>query len=818
MAAATGRTVAPEEVASGCLEITVANMANAIKKISVARGHDVADYTLQCFGGAGGQHACLVAEELGISTVLVHPMAGVLSAYGMGLAAVRALRHRQVDLPLDADGGDAAQQVADELRAESRDELRAQGIDAASIEVVVTARLRYVGSMQLLDVPLDAVETMAAAFAEQHRDRFGFDRGDHDLVIDTVSAEAVSRDAAVPDAGVSEDGPRDHTTTPTSDPATVRMWSAGDWADAPLLTRSDLGDGRRVAGPALIVEATTTTVVEAGWEVHVDDVGNLVLSATSTSRASTTDPSVVDPVRLEVMGNLFMNVAEQMGATLANTAYSVNIKERLDFSCALFDRDGALVANAPHVPVHLGSMGESVRAVVRHRTRGDGTLDMRPGDAFATNNPFDGGTHLPDVTVVSPVFDGAGNEVLFYVGSRGHHADIGGRTPGSSPPDSTTIDEEGVVLDCLQVVEAGTFLRADVEAALTEAPLPVRNVAHNLADLEAQVAANETGIAELRAIVERVGVDVVRAYMGHLQDYAEGAVGRVVDRLTDGSFTLPMDNGAQVVVAVRVDHDRRRATFDFTGTSAQDPGNRNAPRAVVRAAVLYVLRCLVAEDIPLNEGCLRGIDIVAPAGSMVAPEPPAAVVAGNTEVSQAVTEALFGAVGVLAGSQGTMNNLMYGNERHQNYETLCGGTGAGPGFDGADAVHSHMTNTRLTDPEVLEARLPVRVQRMEVRTGSGGEGRHRGGDGVVRALEFLEPMTVTIVASNRRSQPFGLDGGLPGASGVDRLVRADGTVEALAPHSQVEVSAGDVIEMSTPGGGGYGAPGSGDVAADHGDR
>ncbi len=806
VAEATGRPTTPEEVADGCLEIIVANMANAIKQISVARGHDAADYTLQCFGGAGGQHACLVAEALGIETVLVHPLAGVLSAYGMGLAAVRALRHRQVDQVLDADGVRAAEDVAEGLLRDARDELRGQGIDDDAMEVVVTARLRYAGSMQLLDVPLGPPDAMLAAFSSQHRDRFGFERSDRDLVIDTVSAEAVSHDAAVPDAGPAGASPATPAAERAEVPRTVRMWSAGGWHDAPLLTRHGLSGGRAVSGPALVVEATTTTVVEAGWDVHVDALGNLVLTATAASTTRADDLTEVDPVRLEVMGNVFMSVAEQMGATLANTAYSVNIKERLDFSCAVFDRDGALVANAPHVPVHLGSMGESVRAVIRHRTRSDGTLDMRPGDAFAINNPFDGGTHLPDVTVVSPVFDDAGTEVLFHVGSRGHHADIGGRTPGSSPPDSTTIDEEGVVLDCLQVVEAGTFLRAEVEAALTEAPLPVRNVAHNLADLEAQVAANETGIAELRRMVDRVGVDVVAAYMRHLQDYAEAAVRRVVDRLDDGAFTLPMDNGAQITVAVRVDRDARRATFDFTGTSAQDPGNRNAPRAVVRAAVLYVLRCLVAEDIPLNEGCLRGIEIIAPAGSMVDPAPPAAVVAGNTEVSQAVTEALFGAVGVLAGSQGTMNNLIYGNDRHQNYETLCGGTGAGRGFDGASAVHSHMTNTRLTDPEVLEARLPVRVRRMQVRAGSGGEGRHRGGDGVIRALEFLEPMTVTIVASNRRTQPFGLVGGGPGASGIDLIIRADGTTEQLAPHAEVEVAAGDVIEMHTPGGGGHGAP------------
>ena len=601
----------------------------------------------------------------------------------------------------------------------------------------------------------------------------GFVDARRGLVIEAVSVEAAGgrrRPARAPT-------PAGMDATPDDTTVTIRMRSAGEWHEAPLHHRIMLQPGNVVEGPALIVEDTATTVVDIGWRAAVDEARNLVLTRAVARPTRTAAGTDVNPILLEVFNNLFMSVAEQMGVTLANTAYSVNIKERLDFSCALFDADGNLVANAPHVPVHLGSMGASVRTVAR---RNAGRL--RPGDAFMLNNPFEGGTHLPDVTVVAPVFDEPGETILFWVGARGHHADIGGRTPGSSPPDSRTLDEEGVVIDNFHVLAGGRFRENAVRELLATGPHPCRDIDRNVADLKAQLAATATGIAEIRRMVDRYGLDVVQAYMRHVQANAEESVRRVIDVLAEGSFRYPLDNGSHIDVAVRVDRVARSATIDFTGTSEQDSGNHNAPLAVCRAAVLYVFRTLVGDEIPLNDGCMRALEVIAPAGTIVNPRPPAAVVAGNTEVSQAITDALLGALGAVAGSQGTMNNFIYGNERHQNYETICGGTGAGPTFDGASAVQSHMTNTRMTDPEVLEQRLPVRIEEMRIRQGSGGSGLHRGGDGVVRRVRFLEPMTVTIVSSNRVNRPFGVDGGEDGASGRNAVERANGLVEELTGH------------------------------------
>ena len=807
--------VAPESVAEGFLDIAVANMANAIKKISVMQGHDVTEYTLHAFGGAGGQHACRVADELGMETILLHPFAGVLSAYGMGLAAVRAMREQQVDVLLDRDGLSRAREVADQLAQEAGAELADQGLDPSAAEVSRRAHVRYLGSEQVLTIGLADVPAMATDFGEQHRQRFGFDAPDRALEIAAVIVEAAADPAAGP--GAAGAGPRADEVDVHTQGGGARAVSpagagprAGEVDVHPQSSDGPRTPGTVVTGPALLAEDTGTVVVDEGWQAEVDEACNLVMTRVTPRPSRLAVGTGVDPVLLEVFNNLFMSIAEQMGGTLANTSRSVNIKERLDFSCALFDADGMLVANAPHVPVHLGSMGVSVRSVIE-ANRDSG---IRPGDSWMLNNPFAGGTHLPDVTVVAPVFAPEADqdaEPIFWVGSRGHHADIGGRTPGSSPPDSTHIDQEGVVLDNVRVLDEGRFLEDEVRRVLTEdASFPVRNVEQNLADLRAQVAANQTGIAEIIGMVERYGLDVVQAYMRHVQDNAEESVRRVIDVLGqrfgqgDGAFTLDLDGGQQIRVAITVDREARRATIDFTGTSDQDQGNRNAPLAVCRAAVLYVFRTLVDDDIPLNEGCLRAIDIVAPEGTIVNPTFPAAVVAGNTEVSQAITDALYGALGTVAGSQGTMNNLMYGNDEHQNYETICGGTGAGPDFDGASAVQSHMTNTRMTDPEVLEQRLPVRIDELGIRRDSGGAGRHRGGDGAVRRLRFLEPMTVTLVASNRVQRPFGQGGGQPGQPGRNVLERADGTVRDLGGDAEVEVQPGDVILIETPGGGGYG--------------
>ena len=782
VSAATGKTLTPTELAEGFLAVAVDNMAHAIKKISVERGHDVKDYTLQCFGGAGGQHACLVADALGMTRVLIHPFAGVLSAYGMGLAELRALREAQVDGPLD---DPRAEGIAATLAAEAAAELAAQA--SGDPQIVTRAHLRVTGSHQTLDVAFGAPSAMARDFAAAHHARFGFAPTSGALVIDMITVEAVLESGESP----ASFPPADTDAAPR---AHVEVRAQG-WGRVPLFDRANLSASDTIDGPAIITEPTGTNVIEPGWRAGLDGFGNLVLQRLETSARSEDVGTDVDPIRLEVMSNLFMAIAEQMGATLANTAWSVNIKERFDFSCAIFDATGNLVANAPHVPVHLGSMSDSVREVIaRNRA-------VREGDAFALNSPYQGGTHLPDVTVITPVFvDG---KAAYWLGSRGHHADIGGRTPGSGPPDSRTLDDEGVVIDNLHLVRAGHFDEEALRAALTTARYPARNVAQNIADLQAQVAANETGKRALLDVVDRLGEPAVTAYMAHVQTNAAAAVRTVIDSLSEGAFTYEMDDGAQIHVAVSVDRHARRACIDFTGTSAQREGNFNAPLAISRAVVLYVFRTLVGKNIPLNEGCLAPLDIVVPEGCMLNPRAPAAVIAGNTEVSQAACNALFGALGVIAGSQGTMNNFVWGNAEFQNYETIAGGTGAGPDFDGCDAVQSHMTNTRMTDPEILEARFPVRLEEFSIRHGSGGAGRHRGGDGAVRKLRFLAPVTVTTLSSHRRVPPFGVGGAQGGAVGLNYAELPDGTRVNLAGNDEIDLPAGSVFVMETPGGGGF---------------
>jgi 5-oxoprolinase (ATP-hydrolysing) len=771
-------------VADGFLRIAVDNMANAIKKISVQRGHDVTGYTLQCFGGAGGQHATRVADALGMQRVLLHPLAGVLSAYGMGLAETRSIQERQFDKPLQ--DWDQASSELDGLAMEAANDLGAQGVAVRAVDR--RAHLRYAGSHQALDVPFGPPAALQSAFEALHRARFGFISPERDLLFEMLSAEAVSetglQDAARPPSGLA--GPAGALT----------MWSGG-WSPVPLHDRASLVQGTVLSGPVVIAETTGTIVVEAGWTARVDPLANLVLERTLPLQRPPAAGTKADPVLLEVFNNLFMSVADQMGATLANTAWSVNIKERLDFSCAIFDGQGDLVANAPHVPVHLGSMSHAVKVVMRE-TAGQ----VRPGDAFMLNSPYNGGTHLPDVTVITPVFHG--DRPVFWLGSRGHHADIGGRTPGSSPPDSRDIREEGVLIDVTPLVLAGRFREEETRALLSGGRYPCRAPDQNIADLKAQVAANETGRHALLKVVAAYGPKVVSAYMAHVQRNAEESVRAAIGRLRDGSFTYPMDIGTQIHVRVTVDQARRTATVDFSGTSPQHSGNYNAPLAICRAVVLYVFRTLVGKAIPLNEGCLAPITLIVPEGCMLNPRPPAAVIAGNTEVSQAACNALYGALGVMAASQGTMNNFVWGNAVFQNYETIAGGTGAGPGFAGCDAVQSHMTNTRMTDPEVLEKRFPVRLEQFGIRAGSGGAGQWAGGNGAVRRLRFLAPVTVTTLCSSRVIAPFGAAGGAPGAVGENRVIWPDGRTEDLKGNDERDLPAGAVFEMRTPGGGGWG--------------
>ncbi|MEK9676810.1 MAG: hydantoinase B/oxoprolinase family protein [Rhodospirillaceae bacterium] len=791
---ATGEAKTPKEIAAGFLTIAVENMANAIKKISVQRGYDVTRYALTCFGGAGGQHACQIADTLGMETILIHPLAGVLSAYGMGLAEVRALREAAVELELSAGIASEMKSAVSDLEAAAQAELEDQAIVSDKIAISRRARIRLAGTDTPLEIDFNDVSEMEVAFHEAHRRQFGFADTGRGLIVESLAVEA---------AGTMDVPPEVELPASTGgDPEPLSKAEAyldGAPAETPVFDRAALQPGNEITGPAIIIDPTGTTVLEPGWQAELNTYGHLVLTRAVPRPKRQAIGTDADPVMLEVFNNLFMSVAEQMGAVLSNTASSVNIKERLDFSCAIFDTDAGLIANAPHLPVHLGSMGEAVRAVIDQRR-----ATMEPGDVFALNAPYNGGTHLPDITVITPIFDEAGEELLFYVASRGHHADVGGITPGSIPAFSHTVKEEGVLIDNFQLVSEGRLLEDDLRALLGSGKYPARSPDQNVADFKAQIAANEKGMQELRNMVQMFGLDVVRAYMGHVKDNAAESVRRVLDALPNGSFNLPLDHGGQINVHISVDKTQRRATVDFTGTSAQSDTNFNAPSAICRAAVLYVFRVLVRDDIPLNDGCLEPIDLVIPEGCLLSPKYPAAVVAGNVETSQAVTSALFGATGVLSAGQTTMNNITFGNARHQYYETVCGGSGAGDGFNGTDAVHTHMTNTRLTDPEILEWRFPILLEDFHIKAGSGGAGKYHGGNGAIRRLRFLEAMTASIVSSSRENAPFGLNGGGAAAPGKNYVDRVDGSRTEMKGADQAELIPGDVLVVETPGGGGFG--------------
>ena len=804
IAAATGQPEQdPRAVAEGFLRIAVANMAQAIKQVSIQKGHDPARHALQCFGGAGGQHACLVADALGMDTVFIHPFAGVLSAYGMGLADQSVIREAAVEAPLSADGmTDLSTRVA-ALETEGRAALEQQGADPARLRAEPRLHLRYAGTDTFLPVPFGAYEAVLDGFTEAHRRRFGFATPERPVLVEACVVECIAPGEAVEEPQL----PPRAAGEALAPLATVPLFTEGAEHAAPVFDREALRAGDRIPGPALVRESNATTVIEPGWTAEVTPLNHMVLRRTAPRAAARVEEGAAarpDPVLLELFNSLFMSIAEQTGTVLQNTSLSVNIKERLDFSCAIFDAEGRLVANAPHVPVHLGAMGQSVRTVIASRGK-----TLKPGDVVALNNPYNGGTHLPDITVITPVFDEAGAEILFFVGSRGHHADVGGLTPGSTPPDSATLEEEGVVIDDFLLVDGGRFREAEFRALLTGAKYPARSPDVNVADIKAQVAANETGVQELRRAIGQFGLPTVRAYMRHVMENAEAAVRAVLDRLQDGSFAYTMDDGAPLHVAVRLDRAARRATIDFTGTGPQRPGNFNAPAAVTRAVVLYCFRCLVGEDIPLNDGCLVPLDIIVPEGSFLSPRAGgpgggAAVVAGNTEVSQATANALLAALDACAGAQATMNNLLFGDDQYQYYETVCGGMGAGPGFHGASAVQTHMTNTRMTDPEILELRYPVRLEEFAIRRGSGGAGEWHGGDGARRRIRFLRPMTAIIVASRRNVPPHGLHGGANGAPGRQWVERLDGSVQPLGGRDRAELAAGEVLGLETPGGGGWG--------------
>ncbi|WP_024545266.1 hydantoinase B/oxoprolinase family protein [Picosynechococcus sp. NKBG15041c] len=796
----------PEAVAAGFLAIAVENMSNAIKQISLQRGHDVSDYALCCFGGAGGQHACAIADTLGIKTIVIHPFAGVLSAYGIGLAEIRMLKEKAIEKVLENHLLAELEAKFQELRQQAIAELNQQQPPAqAKIVEARQVHLKYQGTDSILIVNDGDLAAMVAEFAALHQQRYGFTLPDKALIVESISLELICETQAATER------PQPQRTDGTTKPIeTVSMYSTGQWQQTPVYDRAALQPGDVIASPALIIEKTGTNVIEPGWQGRLNTYNHLILEKVQdVSQAiapATADFSQPDPVTLEIFNNLFRAIAEQMGVTLQNTSYSVNIKERLDFSCAIFDPQGHLVANAPHIPVHLGSMGESVQSLIQaHGTH------FQPGDVYMSNNPYNGGTHLPDITVITPVFapaqaDNAMARPLFFVASRGHHADLGGITPGSMPPQSTQIQEEGILIDNVCLVKQGQFQTATVTQLFTEAAYPVRNLTQNLADLQAQIAANAKGLQELQRLVQHYGQAMVLAYMQHVQNNAEQAVKQQLKRLRDGEFTVPLDNGDRLQVKIKINQEQQTAEVDFTGTSPQSKTNFNAPKAVTQAAVLYVFRSLVQDDIPLNHGCLKPINVIIPEGCLLNPRYPAAVVAGNVEVSQNITDCLYGALGVMAASQGTMNNFTFGNAQYQYYETICGGSGAGPNFHGTDAVQTHMTNSRLTDPEVLEWRFPVLLEEFSIRRNSGGLGNFRGGNGVVRRLQFREPMIAAILSSRRQVEPFGLRGGLPGQCGENKLIRSDGTETFLFSTVEVAMEKGDRLEIKTPGGGGYGHP------------
>ncbi len=787
---ADGRSV--EQVAEGFLDVAVEHMAQAIKQISLSRGYDPKDYVLNCFGGAGGQHACLVAERLGIRKILLHPKAGVLSAYGMGMASIQAERQQMFGQVLGEDLVPQLQAAIAELESQTRLELAEQGVEEASVSV--KALLRYQATDTTLSVGYADVDQMLGEFAEAHQRQFGFSAPEKRVVLDTLVVEAQSTEHP-PQAGVSSE-----SGSTTRQVAQTQIFAGGEWHTAPVFELQSLGQGQQLTGPAMVIEPTGTVIIEPRWSGELDRQGNLILSADGVSATEVKADKAVDPVQLEIFNNRYMSIAEQMGIILRNTSQSVNVKERLDFSCAIFDAEGNLVANAPHVPVHLGSMDASVKTII-----GSGQK-INPGDAFVQNNPHSGGSHLPDITVVSPVFDEAGDNALFYVASRAHHEDVGGISPGSMSPFGRTIHEEGILLDNLKLVDRGVFQTSMIEQALGAGPYPARNIAQNVADLMAQVAANAAGAKELLALTQAYGLDVVQSYMDHIQDNAESAVRKVVANLEEGSCTLELDSGARIAVAITVDRSERNVTVDFTGTSAQLDSAFNAPAAVTRAAVLYVLRCLIDDDIPLNAGCMKPVELILPEGSMLNPAFPAAVVAGNVETSQAVTDALFAALGRLGSSQGTMNNLTFGNARYQYYETICSGAPAGPGFEGTSAVHTHMTNTRMTDPEILEQRFPVTLSACRIDRGSGGKGRWNAGDGVTREIVFQEEMDLSVLSEHRRVAPLGYAGGAAGRVGRNGVVRADGSIEDIGGCGHARMTIGDRIVICTPTGGGFGPP------------
>lgn len=802
----TGDRRGPEQVAAGFLSVAIENMAEAIQKISVQKGYHLGEYALCCYGAAGAQHACLLAERLGMPRVLLHPLAGVLSAYGMGLADFRVLKQRALERRWDDIDAAELDQLFLALEGQALAELREQGV--ADPEPVRERRLslRYQGSDTALSVESGPAPLVLAGFEQRYRSRFGFCYADRPICIATIEVECIAGAEQPHPAAPADSEPRDGRPE-----SFARIFSRDDWHAAPVYRRKNLTVGQTVTGPAVVLEPTSTIVVEAGWQAQLQAGGDLLLQACPAAAgdqpspgrdAATISDAVArpDPVLLAIFNQRFMSVAEQMGFVLQNTAHSVNIKERLDFSCALFDADANLIANAPHIPVHLGSMGESVLALLRNRAG-----RFEPDEAYLLNSPYAGGTHLPDITLVTPVFDVAGHELLFFVASRGHHADVGGISPGSMPAHSRDIDDEGVCSAGLKILARGEFQETAIRAWLSDHRHPARNPEQNLADLRAQIAANRKGGEELAALIADYGLPVVSAYMRHVQDHAEACVRALLATLTDGRFEYELDQGAKIAVAITVNRAARTARIDFNGTSPQLADNFNAPAAVCKAAVLYVFRTLLHDDIPLNAGCLKPLDIVIPAGCLLNPRPPAAVVAGNVETSQYVVDALYGALGVVAGSQGTMNNLTFGNQHYQYYETLCGGAGAGSGFHGADAVHTHMTNSRITDPEILEQRFPVVLQAFAIRPGSGGDGQYRGGDGAIRRIEFREAMRVSLLSSHRRLPPFGLHGGAPGAVGINRWLRADGGEQILPGRAEVEVQPGDQLIIETPGGGGFGA-------------
>ncbi len=788
----TGAQPEPEEVAAGFLKIAIESMANAIKKISVQRGYDVSDYVLCCFGGAGGQHACLVADALGIKRVFLHPYAGVLSAYGMGLADTTATRQLAVEKILTNKRMPEIQVSAKQLQNECNDELEQQEIKSLDCQAVWRLHLRYEGSDTALSCNFGTVEEVRKRFETLHQRRFGFISQEKELLVESLEVEVI----------FSGESPDNHTVKLAKNPATEigshLAYMNHQWLGCPLYSRETLSVGQCITGPAVILESTGTNVIEPGWNATITASGDLLLERYQALSQSLAIGTNVDPVMLEIFNNLFMSIAEQMGFVLANTAASVNIKERLDFSCAIFNTEGALVANAPHMPVHLGSMGESIKSVIR------GVKDLSPGDAIIMNAPYNGGTHLPDITIIKPVYDKQNTHLIFYVAARGHHADIGGKTPGSAPADSTRIQEEGIVIDNFKLVEKGEFQEEAIHALLTSGRWPARNPQMNIADFKAQLAACEKGAQELHKIVDHYGLDVVNAYMSHVQDNAEESVRRVLASMSDGEFCYKMDNGTQICVSIKVDKKNRNAIIDFSGTSAQHAGNYNAPLAISKAAVLYVFRCMVDDNIPLNEGCLKPLFIKVPEKSMISPEYPAAVIAGNVETSQYIVDTLFGALNIMAASQGTMNNFFWGNQQYQYYETICGGTGAGKDYHGTDAVHSHMTNSRLTDPEVLEYRFPVILDEFKIRKDSGGRGKFNGGNGVLRKIRFLQPMTASLLTGHRKIPPYGVAGGEVGKTGVNIVERVNGNKEVLGTTAQVTLNTGDSIIIKTPGGGGYG--------------